>query len=177
MGRKKAEINPKRAERLKILIDREKKLRNGDFNQTKFAESIHMSQQNVSRIIQKHQNLHEDTAQEIVKQYPVYRIEWLMGYDDYMTRADHLLSVVEQCQAEEETMRSAFFGLARLSGFSIELKRTYPDNSIKSVIQALHSGFTFSRDGKSVYLSLTDINEIENELCDIVEARLKRMLK
>lgn len=178
MGRKKVAIHAERGERLKILIDREKKLRNGDFNQTKFAKSIHMSQQNVSRIVQKHQNLYEETAQEIVKQYPEYRIEWLMGYDDYMTMADYLLAVTAQCQAEKQVMNTAFFGLARLCGFSMELNRKYYDgNSLEGLFQTIKSAVTFSRDGMSVTLSLEDINEIENELCDIVEARLKRMLK
>lgn len=89
MGRKKAEINPIRAERLKILIDREKKIRHGDFSQIKFAESINMAQRNVSRIIQMHHGLTEETARHIIEQYPDYRIEWLLGYDDYMTTADY----------------------------------------------------------------------------------------
>lgn len=177
MGRKKAEINPKRAERLKILIDREKELRHGKFSQIKFAESINMSQQNISRIIQKKQALVEDTARLITDRYPEYRIEWLLGYDDYMTRANYLLAVAAQCQEEAQVMNTAFFGLARLSGFSMELNRKYYDNSVVGLIQTIKSTITFSRDGKSVTLSLADINEIENELCDIVEARLKRMLK
>lgn len=93
MGRKKAEIIQKRAERLKILIGREKKIRHGDFSQIKFAESINMTQENVSRIIQMHHALTEETARHIIEQYPDYRIEWLLGYDDYMTTADYLLAM------------------------------------------------------------------------------------
>ena len=177
MSRKRTEINPKRAERLKTLIDHEKDLHGGDFSQTAFAKSIHMTQQNVSRSIQMRQGLTEETARHIIEQYPDYRIEWLLGYDDYMTTADYLLAVTAQCQAEEQVMNTAFFGLARLSGFSMELNRKYYDNSLEGLFQTIKSAVTFSRDGKSVTLSLADINEIENELCDIVEARLKRMLK
>ncbi len=179
MSRKRTEIDPKRAERLKILIDHEKELRNGKFSQTQFAKSIHMTQQNVSRIIQMHQALNEQTAKDIIEQYPKYRVEWLLGYDDYMTPADYLLAVTAQCQEEEQVMNTAFFGLARLCGFSMELNRKYYDNSLDldGLFQTIKSTITFSRDGMSVTLSLAEINEIENELCDIVEARLKRMLK
>ncbi len=102
MGRKKAEINPIRAERLKILIDREKKIRHGDFSQIKFAESINMAQQNVSRIIQMHQALYEQTARHIIEQYPNYRIEWLLGYDDYMTLADWKSAYYENLSYSEK---------------------------------------------------------------------------
>lgn len=171
MSRTKTEINPKRAENVKKLIEAEK------ITQTELADRIHMTQQNISRIVQMKQPLTEETARHIIEQYPKYRIEWLLGYDDYMTTADYLLAVTAQCQAEEQVMNTAFFGLARLSGFSMELNRKYYDNSLEGLFQTIKSAVTFSRDGKSVTLSLADINEIENELCDIVEARLKRMLK
>lgn len=82
MSRRKTEINPIRAERVKILIDREK------LTQAEFANRIFQTQQNVSRIIQKRQPLTEENAQQIVKIFPKYRIEWLLGYDDNMTFED-----------------------------------------------------------------------------------------
>lgn len=82
MSRKKTEINPIRAERVKTLIERE------GIKQTAFAEKIHMTQQNVSRIINRKNALTEETARQIVEKFPDYRIEWLMGYDDQMTHDD-----------------------------------------------------------------------------------------
>lgn len=84
MSRKKTEINPKRADNVKKLIENEKKIR-GKFTQTEFAEAIHQTQQNVSRILNLQTALTEETARDIVTAFPGYRIEWLLGYDDAMT--------------------------------------------------------------------------------------------
>ena len=79
MSRKKTEINPIRAERVKKLIERE------GISQIDFATRIFQTQQNVSRIINLKTALTEETAQDIVSAFPEYRIEWLLGYDDSMT--------------------------------------------------------------------------------------------
>lgn len=79
MSRKKTEINPIRAERVKKLIERE------GISQIDFATRIFQTQQNVSRIINLKTALTEETAQDIVSAFPEYRIEWLLGYDESMT--------------------------------------------------------------------------------------------
>ena len=79
MSRKKTEINPIRAERVKQLIERE------GISQIDFANRIFQTQQNVSRIINLKTALTEETARDIVTAFPEYRIEWLLGYDDSMT--------------------------------------------------------------------------------------------
>lgn len=82
MSRKKTVINPERGKRLKTLIDREKMTQKG------FGERIHMSQQNISLIIKGKNPLTEETAKSVVKEFPEYRIEWLLGYDNSMTQYD-----------------------------------------------------------------------------------------
>lgn len=79
MSRKKTEINPIRAERVKKLIERER------ISQVDFANRIFQTQQNVSRILNLKTALTEETARDIVTAFPEYRIEWLLGYDDSMT--------------------------------------------------------------------------------------------
>ena len=79
MSRKKTEINPIRAERVKQLIERE------GISQIDFANRIFQTQQNVSRIINLKTALTEETTRDIVTAFPEYRIEWLLGYDDSMT--------------------------------------------------------------------------------------------
>lgn len=79
MSRKKTEINPIRAERVKKLIEREK------ISQTDFASKIFQTQQNVSRILNLKTALTEETARDIISAFPEYRIEWLLGYDNSMT--------------------------------------------------------------------------------------------
>lgn len=79
MSRKKTEINPIRAERVKTIITR------SGLKQAVFAKRIFQTQQNVSRILNLKTALTEETARDIVTAFPEYRIEWLLGYDDSMT--------------------------------------------------------------------------------------------
>ena len=173
MSRKKTKINPIRAERVKKIIER------AGISQSDFATRISQTQQNVSRIINLKTALTEETAQDIVSAFPEYRIriEWLLGYDDDMTDEDHFMSTIETGRKETEILENALFGLARLSGFTIAPTKKYPDRSVESIIGAIKTGLTFSRDGKSVSFSLAELNAFENEICDYVEMRLNRMLK
>lgn len=104
MSRQKTEINPIRAERLKILIDRL------GIKQNALAKMIFQSQQNISRIIQLKQPLTEETAKDIINavnriidekqakqagitpeeygHHCTFRLQWLLGYDDSMTQED-----------------------------------------------------------------------------------------
>lgn len=82
MSKKKTEIKAERAERLKMLIDRE------EMSQTAFSEKIGYSQQHVSGIVRQKTALTEETAADIISVFPEYRIEWLMGLDDFMTHED-----------------------------------------------------------------------------------------
>lgn len=86
MSKKRSEINPIRAERVKTILDRE------NINQQKLADLIFQTQQNVSRILTGKQPLTEDTARQIVEAFPDsgYRIQWLLGYDDVMTYNDEI---------------------------------------------------------------------------------------
>ena len=87
MSRKKTEINPVRAERVKKIIELE------GISQQDFAKRIPMTQQNVSRIVNQKVALTEETAKDIVEAFPKYRVEWLLGYEDNMTLDDKLTDV------------------------------------------------------------------------------------
>lgn len=84
MSKKPSEINPEPAKRLKKLLTLEK------VTQEKLSDLIHLSQQSISRIIQKKQSLTDQTARAIIKVFPNYRIEWLLGFDDTMTHTDEI---------------------------------------------------------------------------------------
>ena len=60
MSKPKSEINPIPAERFKELIKRE------DIKQIELVEKINLSQQSISRILQKKQTLTDDTARAII---------------------------------------------------------------------------------------------------------------
>lgn len=93
MSKKATEINPIRAERVKTIIEREK------IPQQEFARLTHQSQQNVSRIVKKHNSLTEENAREIIKAFPAYRLQWLLGYDDIMLEEDYNRAFVDRMDA------------------------------------------------------------------------------
>lgn len=103
MSKKASEINPVPAGNLKTLLEREK------CQQGKLADLIHLSQQSISRIIQKKQSLTDQTARAIINVFPDYRIEWLLGYDDIMTHTDEIRAmihnVVDTAEAINQVIR------------------------------------------------------------------------
>lgn len=82
MSRPKTDINPLRAERVKTMISRE------GISQSDFAARVPLTQQAISRIVNLKTALTEETAAAIIRAYPIYRIEWLLGFDNYMTIND-----------------------------------------------------------------------------------------
>ena len=90
MSRSRTEINPERAERVKTLIERE------NITQQEFAERIYQSQQNVSRIINLKSALTEQTADAIIKAFPEYRKQWILGYDNFMLVDDVFNDFIQQ---------------------------------------------------------------------------------
>ena len=169
--RKRTEIDPVRADRLNFMIERE------GYSKKQFAKLLEMSPENLSRIVNERHPLTEETARTIIEKFPGYCLEWLLGYDNCMTVNEKLMSAIDQTQSEGEVLENALFGLARLSGFTIKPTEAQPDRSVRSIINTIKTGVTFQRDGKSVSFSLAELNDFENELCDYVEMRLKRMLK
>lgn len=115
MSRKKTKINPIRAERVKTLINCL------NVTQAEFGRRVPMTQQNISRIIQQKQGLSEETAHDIIKAansiinerqaaqngitpdeygtHSTYRVQWLLGYDDFMTVEDLNRQYVERAVA------------------------------------------------------------------------------
>ena len=87
---KKSNDNFDRVERIELLMKREgyeDRRRKEGKNRNDFAHDIDMAPQNFSRCMTSGK-VSEKTCQKIVKAFPDYRIEWLMGYDDHMTHYD-----------------------------------------------------------------------------------------
>lgn len=95
MSRKKTEINPIRAERVKKLIEREK------ISQVDFASRIFQTQQNVSRILNLKTALTEETARDIVTAFPEYNVSWLLGDSDFMLKEDLRTDYIQRSHATD----------------------------------------------------------------------------
>lgn len=171
MSRKKTEINPIRAERVKKLIELEK------ISQMEFAKEIHQTQQNVSRIINLKTALTEENAMEIVKHFPEYRIEWLLGYDDYMTDYDW----ADNIQNKKDLVANGMWGIIENSlnqkGKSLKFvhrKGQYVDSS-----ERLHADCYYSVVDKKTGEELKRMTALEmvqfeqkiQEYCDFISEK------
>lgn len=169
MGRKKTEINPIRAERVKMILEREK------ITQTELAERIFQTQQNISRIMQKKQPLTEETARLIIDAFPDswYRIEWLLGYDDAMTFEEW----ADKIQYQKDSVADAMWAIIEKSlnkqGKSLRFvhrQGEHPDSSSRMRADCFYT--VVDRDGNVLKkLSAVEMARFEmqiQEYCDFL---------
>ena len=90
MSRPKGEIKGLRCKRLKEIIERE------GVKQNQLSEETGISQQSISAMVQGKANVTETTAEIIVKRFPEYSIEWLLGFSDYKNNAEKFRAVISR---------------------------------------------------------------------------------
>lgn len=154
MSRKKTEINPIRAERVKKLIEWE------GISQIDFASRIFQTQQNVSRIINLKTALTEETAQDIISAFPEkgYRIEWLLGYDDFPTESERIIAHIREELTELNSENIGFVELAKSRGYTVT------DSMI-------------SKDGKRIELTPEKMNRLQSEVSDFLDFLLSKQFQ
>ena len=123
-GRPKKQVNQLSSKRLGILLDELKK-RDG-IRQIDFAERIHMAQQNVSRLRNGRVNLSAEHAKSIAAAFPEYRVEWLLGLDDFKTEEEYEAHLEKRSRAafaqalsEHWSLQASFRQLAELNGYTV----------------------------------------------------------
>ena len=170
MSRKKTEINPIRAKRLKALIDEE------GLSQTDFADIIHMTQQNVSRIINLKTALTEATASEISSSFPKYSVEWLLGLSDHKNEAEAFRDNIDKMNQEGDLLNNAFISLAALSGYRVK-RLGYQGESVEEVVSSLYEYVEIEHEGKVQTLTIEQLNQLENIICSHAEVTIREYLK
>lgn len=93
MARPRREINAECGKRLKTLLEET------GTTQNKLADLIHISQQTISQIITGKANLTPETARMIIEEFPDYRLNWLLEYDDLKTVNDQIMRGTTQNQS------------------------------------------------------------------------------
>lgn len=166
---KNKELGKIRAKRIKELMAREK------ITQQKLAEMIGTTQQRLCSNL-KNGIITETRVNDIHEVFPQYNLDWLLGHGEFATQRDKNIAVLTRSKNDSNTMLSALIGLAKLSGFKVEVNPNAFGGNVESVFNAVHGNYiTFSREGKKVSLSVTDLNRLENKLCDYVEFELIHM--
>lgn len=170
MSRKKTEINPIRAERLKTLISEQK------IKQTELAERVHYSQQHISGIINQKIALTEETAADISSAFPKYSVEWLLGYSDHKNSTDAFIHSIQQMNKEGDLLNTAFQSLAALSGYNIR-KLGLQTETVEAAISSIHDYVEIEHEGRVMSLSLEQLNTLENIIYEHAEVTIRRYLE
>ena len=164
LGRRRIEINPLQAERLKT-VSKELNLKNYEL-----AGLLYLTPQTFSKIINGKASLTEANARLIAEKYPQYSAEWLLGLVDYRTREDSPLYKFEQAVEQRnlpwkrlQRLSEAVCDLSELSGHLIAPMK---DGKI----------FMFGN-YKSAEISSEDYGDLCNDILDYVEFKAGQLLR
>ena len=145
--------------------------------QGKFADRLNMQQSAISEMVNNVRTVTETTARAIVQVFPQYRFEWLMGYDDYKTLMDLNLAIYQQAQHEGNLLDIGFFYFAKLNGYTVE----HPDYSkalyVGEALNLVNHGYRITKGDQSRQLSINELRDLENDICDYIGYRLDRYME
>lgn len=119
-----------------------------------------------------------------------YRIEWLLGNDDYATNSDYLKHLMMENRTIANELSKAFSLYIALNGYDIKAVapvsdkyKEVPKNDedylelVEEFEKAANEGYIISNDNGYVKLSLDEFKAMANEVCDYVGFRLEHMTK
>lgn len=183
MARVKKERTPKSAERLKLIRT------NAGLSQAEFSEAIiegaglldaspkevaDVSQQAISRYEKNTRPLEEKAAARVIAAFPDYRLDWLLGKDDFMTYLKKNNDVIRNARREGALLDGGFRLLAEVAGFSIE--DSIMGDEIEDVVAHIEEGMLVSRGDLSARLNIDQLNRIENQVLDFAEFLLVKAI-
>lgn len=178
MARPKVEINPIRGLRLKQICEEQK------ITQKQLSNIIHITQQSISSMVNGTATVTVETADLVTRAFPEYRKEWLLGLDDYKTeadvqraRAEQFTQAIDEMEYEGSLLYTGLCAFARLNGIEITPPKTRDTGSLENYFRNIKAGYKIAKGEQAVSLSVEEMNQFENEVCDFVELKLKHLFK
>ena len=114
MGRPHVEINKKRGENLKLLLENE------GVKQIELSKRINLSQQTISRIIKGTASLTEETAKLIIKEFPEYSLDWLLAVKPLPSEASQrIVDRLNKIASHQKAMYSNLIEIVCDCGYSV----------------------------------------------------------
>ena len=180
MARKRIEKNPVRRARLIQLMEE------NDISQNELSRRTGIAQQNISRICSESDNLNlsETNAGAIVAAFPEYRIQWLLGYDNFKTSAELVMSLISDGKERRTRKQALFAVMAEMNGWKIE-----DNESVLAIdLEGLPIAFsdadfefehyaTIAKDEKTVTLNQNEFELFVQKMLDYFEFELSHMTK
>lgn len=164
---RKREYELKKCERFKELV-RCVMEEEGIRSQSEFARVVNdrcgnnvplLRQQYISRIANGKNKLPGYLAKSVIKAFPKYRIEWLLGIDDYMTE-DEFLCAVANGNLDLRRWKSRAIAVAHALGYSV------------SIDQCGEMPIVFAMSGEAKAISPRGVVFIEQEIGEMFDKLL-----
>ena len=187
MSRPKVEINVKRCERLKQIIDET------GISQKQLWKKTGLSQQAISAMVRGNANVTETTAKLVTGLFPQYSVDWLMGSSDYKNESHFASQWLKGAVKAENLLLAGLSSFASLSGYeitppkltatitteeglSMPLTAENCDDLSKATLTMV-SGYVISKGEQSAELSPEEMERFESECCDFVSLKLQHLLQ
>lgn len=173
MARPKGKINPERGLRLKQICNEL------DITQAELAKKTHISEQAISGMINGKMNVTETTAKVIHESYPEYSFEWIMDYSKYKSDWDEAVDKITIANEESAMIQHGIILCAKCDGYTIvsPISKIADSFTVETGIAAIKEGYTIAKDGKSVNISVEDMNSLMNDINDYITYRLDRYIQ
>ena len=175
MPRKRVEPNPLSGERIKKLLNGHK-VDGKRATQEWLAEELNFTSVYLSDIVRGKKRLPPELAIKIAKLFPPTRIEWLLGEDDFQTEAMRFMDEMAVIRHEGNLLYTGLCAFAELTDYKIT-PLAMNAGSFEEFFDAVKAAYRITDGTQSVTLSLEEMNQFENEVCDFVELKLKHLFK
>lgn len=175
MPRKRIEPNPLSGQRVKKLL-KENTIDGMRATQERLAEKLDISTVYLSDIVRGSKRLTPELAIKIAKLFPPTRIEWLLGEDDFQTEAMRFMDEMAVIRHEGNLLYTGLCAFAELTDYKI-MPLAMNAGSFEEFFDAVKAAYRITNGTQSVTLSLEEMNQFENEVCDFVELKLKHLFK
>lgn len=175
MPRKRIEPNPLSGQRVKKLL-KENTIDGMRATQERLAEKLDISTVYLSDIVRGSKRLTPELAIKIAKLFPPTRIEWLLGEDDFQTEAMRFMDEMSVIRHEGNLLYTGLCAFAELTDYKIT-PLAMNAGSFEEFFDAVKAAYRITDGTQSVTLSLEEMNQFENEVCDFVELKLKHLFK
>lgn len=171
MAKTSEEIARLRGERVKALLKRYK------WTQTRLAKELNIQATVLNAKLNGPRTINEGDAIQIANLFPPVKVGWIMGVDRFPTQGEEMQGVLDQARQEGHLLNVGFGAFATLIGYSVTPPQLPETAHVNTMISILNQGYTLSKDGKTVSLSIVEMNRLQNRICDHIETELKYLFQ
>ena len=170
MARPHTEIKEIRCNRLKQILEETKT------TQKQLHEAINVSQQGISQMVNCKANVTSTTATAVIKLFPQYRLEWLMGFDDYKTNADVYVSRINSLDHTDKVVCA----LAELAGYNVYniMHLNLDEEAQRNLLfKGAHYHICEANEPhKEAFISFEEWSLLKEEIYETIGVKLKHLL-